>query len=36
MQGIIFFMEKEKKIMNWEEEFYTPHNSISSDESRVC
>jgi len=31
----IFSMEKEMKIINWEQNFCT-HNSISSSESRVC
>jgi hypothetical protein len=26
----IFSMEKETKIINWEQDFYTPQNSISS------
>jgi hypothetical protein len=30
-QGIVFFsMEKETKIINWEQDFCTPQNSVSS------
>jgi len=33
---LIIFMEKEAIIINWEQFFGTPQNSISSNESRVC
>jgi hypothetical protein len=32
----IFCMEKETKIINWEQDICTTHSSINSLESRVC